>query len=426
MKKVIYLMAVLLISSVGLYAQKSNVKIAKSKSSSIENPDFATAREAIKLALQDETTKNDAETWYVAGMIGYNEYQYLMTKAQENLQQPDPMAIAKAVAESYDYFIVADSLSLIPNAKGKVNTKIHRECSEKLLEYYQRQLLVNGGITANNDLQDYQTAYDMFDKHQSIPLLKMMQEPKLQEQMPLDTNYYAYSSYQAAFAMKLGDHDKVIAIYENIKDKGYKPLAIREWLVQEYIEVKDTVNMLKTINESIEKFPTDPYFLQLLIQYYLNTGQIDEALTYLDKAIERNPDVANYYQVKGSIYAYLYEQEGTHRDDAIKTLKKALELDNSLADANYHLGNIYYLQAEKVKDKAGYINYKDTKAIEAAEKQYTEIYKIAIEYFEKAHELNKTDLATLQRLKSLYYMFMQKDSSYEAKYKQVRDEINNL
>ena len=260
MKKVIYLMAVLLISSIGLYAQKSNVKIAKSKSSSIENPDFATAREAIKLALQDETTKNDAETWYVAGMIGYNEYQYLMTKAQENLQQPDPMAIAKAVAESYDYFIVADSLSLIPNAKGKVNTKIHRECSEKLFEYYQRQLLVNGGITANNDLQDYQTAYDMFDKHQSIPLLKMMQEPKLQEQMPLDTNYYAYSSYQAAFAMKLGDHDKVIAIYENIKDKGYKPLAIREWLVQEYIEVKDTVNMLKTINESIEKFPTDPYF----------------------------------------------------------------------------------------------------------------------------------------------------------------------
>ena len=68
MKKII-LSLFLVISFTLSFAQKSNVSKAKNKAL-MENPDFTGAREAIKLALNDSTTKNLAETWYVAGLIG--------------------------------------------------------------------------------------------------------------------------------------------------------------------------------------------------------------------------------------------------------------------------------------------------------------------------------------------------------------------
>ena len=71
MKKLI-LSLFLVISFTFSFAQKSNVSKAKNKAL-MENPDFSGAREAIKLALADSTTKNLADTWYIAGLIGYKE-----------------------------------------------------------------------------------------------------------------------------------------------------------------------------------------------------------------------------------------------------------------------------------------------------------------------------------------------------------------
>ena len=117
MKKLI-LSLFLVISFTFSYAQKANVSKAKNKAL-MDNPDFAGAREAIKQALQDSTTKNLAETWYVAGLIGYSESDAAYKKAL--LRQPiDTVAKGKAILESYNYFVQADKLDQQPDAKGKV------------------------------------------------------------------------------------------------------------------------------------------------------------------------------------------------------------------------------------------------------------------------------------------------------------------
>ena len=72
MKKLAIMMALVLASTCG-YAQKKAVNSAKNKASNTESPDFAGAREDIKAALENEETKNLANTWYVAGLIGYKE-----------------------------------------------------------------------------------------------------------------------------------------------------------------------------------------------------------------------------------------------------------------------------------------------------------------------------------------------------------------
>ena len=56
MKKLV--LSLLLVGSIsGMYAQKANVSKAKNKVL-METPDFAGARELIKPALEEETTKN--------------------------------------------------------------------------------------------------------------------------------------------------------------------------------------------------------------------------------------------------------------------------------------------------------------------------------------------------------------------------------
>ena len=132
MKKTILFIALALVSG-NIFAQKANVNKAKTKAYS-EEPDFEGARALIQAALADETTKNDPNTWYVAGLIGYLENEK-MTLAAQYGQPIDNARKGQVVVESYDYFIKADQLAQIPDEKGKVNTKVIRDVKSKLQNY---------------------------------------------------------------------------------------------------------------------------------------------------------------------------------------------------------------------------------------------------------------------------------------------------
>ena len=80
MKKTL-IFAALLLAGTGCMAQKANVRKARNLALA-ENADFAGARTAIKEALQDETTKNQTETWYLAGLIGYEQNKRELQKLQ--------------------------------------------------------------------------------------------------------------------------------------------------------------------------------------------------------------------------------------------------------------------------------------------------------------------------------------------------------
>ena len=142
MKKLV--LSLLLVGSIsGMYAQKANVSKAKNKVL-METPDFAGARELIKPALEEETTKNQANTWYVAGLIGYKEKGKMET---DNILDPtkiDQNAKGAAVMESYAYLVKADSLDQLPNEKGKVKPRFRKDIKRMMREYYNFDLIGYG------------------------------------------------------------------------------------------------------------------------------------------------------------------------------------------------------------------------------------------------------------------------------------------
>ena len=412
MKKTLILAAVVLMSA-GCYAQK-NPLVKKSKSIMMsENADFSEARRLMGEALEAEQT---AETYYWAGMIGYQE----LTK--ENYNQLMGMGVNQAkagaaVEESYKYWLKADELAMIPtyDKKGRevVDTKTRNNISKKMLEYYKNQELVKYGIYLNEQ-RDFAGAYQAFKMHIAIPDLPLMDNEKMQKEMPRDTTYIQYKYYAAIFAVQSGMHPEAIAILEELKNGDYEPISVNQFLYQEYVELKDTANFLATLEHAIERFPGEPWFLQNLINYYIFSGQEQTAVEYLAKAIEREPNVAQYHHIKGN----LDENLGNY-EDALKDFDEALRCDPNLADAMAGKGRVYYNQAVKLNEEAALIQ--DNKAYKKALDEMNEVFRKSLPFFEKAHEMDPTDRTYMQVLKGLYYRFHM-DAEYDA----ITEKLNNL
>lgn len=402
MKRISLLMAVVLVGTM-CFAQKSNVNKAKNLAANTESPDFAGARAAIKLALEDSTTKDLADTWYQAGMIGYKENEYLFVKSA--VGPIDERAKGEAVAESYNYWLTADELSLIPNEKGKVNKRIHQSITTKMLEYYTQQELVKYGIYLN-DQKEFQRAYEVFKMHLDMPDLKMMQDPKLQEKMPKDSIYNQYKFYMGLFATQAQLHKEAIDVFEEMKDGDYEAISVNQFLYQEYVELKDTVGFVRVLKDAIVRFPSEPWFLQNLINYYIYSNQEEQAVAYLETAIEREPGVAQYYHIKGN----LEESMGIY-DEAINDFQMALSIQPDLADAEAGIGRVYYNQAVKLNDEAFLIQ--DNSAYKAKLQEVDAMFAKSLPFFEKAHSMDPEKRDYIIVLKQLYYRLKMNDKYSE-------------
>ena len=417
MKKSLILAAIVLMSA-GCFAQKNPlVKKAKSAMNS-ETPDFRAARDFIEEALEAEPT---AENYYWAGMIGYKEVE------RENYNQmlgqgADVAAAGLACEESYKYWLKADELAqvLVLDKKGNqvpTDPKMRGRIAKNMLEYYQKQELVKYGIHLNES-RDYAGAYAAFKMHISIPDLEMMQDLKLQKEMPRDTTYTQYKYYTAIFAVQAEMHKEAIEVLNQLKDGDYEAIAVNQFLYQEYLALKDTANFVATLQNAVARFPQEPWFLQNLINFYIFSGQEQTAIDYLAQAIEREPNVAQYHLIKGN----LEENQGNY-EVALVEFDKALALDPTMADAEAGKGRVYYNQAVKLNEAAALIS--DNKEYKKALDEMNEVFKKSLPFFEKAHEMAPQDRSYLQTLKTLYYRF-RNEPGMEDKYNEASEKLNNL
>ncbi len=407
MRKTLILAALVLISA-GCFAQKNPAtKKAKSYMMS-ESPDFGAARASIAEALEQEPT---AETYYWAGMIGYKEVM-LQNYNQMMGQSADVAAAGAAAEESYEYWLKADELAQVPvlNKKGvevPTDPKMRGKIAKMMLDYYKNQDLVKYGVHLNES-RDYAGAFKAFKMHVEMPDLPMMQDPKIQKEMPRDTTYIQYKYYAAIFAVQSEMHEDAIALLEQLKDGEYEAISTNQFLYQEYVNVKDTVKFLETLQNAVVRFPQEPWFLQNLINYYIFTGQEQTAIDYLAQAIEREPNVAQYHLIKGN----LDENQGNY-EAALADFDAALAIDPKMADAMAGKGRVYYNQAVKLNEAAA--NIMDNKEYKKALDEMNEVFRQSLPFFEKAHEMAPEERSYIQTLKGLYYRFGMEDKENEMK-----------
>ena len=413
MKKSIFLAALVLISA-GCFAQKANVNKARSLADA-ETPDYAGARAAIAEALQNDETKDQANTWYVAGFIGYKEFDNGNIKRQIG-QNVDINSWGAAVYESLDYWTKAYDMAMVPTydkkGRAKYDTRTPKSILPKVVEYFQFQPLIAAGFTAYEN-NNPSLAYDMFIAHCNIPEMKMMQDnPEEAAKLLRDSSFYTCLYYAGRFAYEAERYDKAVATLKRMNSEHANANALRkeiiyanEYIYQIYMEQKDTVAAVDFIKGCIDLFPEEPWFMQNLINLYINSGQEEKAIEYLDIAIAREPNVGQYYNSKGSILARI-----GRFDESFKAFEQAIAIEPNNALFLETLGFAYVDLGNKLNDDAAYY---DAKEYAKAKVEIDKAFQNALPYFEKAYELEPDNYDYKRSLRSLYYRLGMNDK-YEA------------
>ena len=388
MKK-IFLSAAFCLALMGTgYAQVKVVNKVLTESRA-ENPNFDEARKQIAAALTNPETENQAKTWFVAGMLENKAFEIERNK-QILGGAPDEEKMYAALLASYNYFIKGAELDQMPNAKGKVKPKYLKDIKATLKN--EQSYFINGGAYYW-DKKEYGKSYEMFNIFTEIPKLNFYKP----EEFVVDSNYHMIQYYAALAASQMENHDLAIAKYNDLKGTGYKENEIYQYLASEYLLAKDSLNFENTLAEGVQKFPNEPYYVQTLINIYINKGDFNKAINYLNNAIEQDPTNAQLFDVKGR----LLEQE-KKMDEALALYEEAIAKNPEYAAAYGNVGRIFYNRAIEENDNAA--NIKSTSEYEKAKKEKVEpLFKQALPYYEKAHELAPEEKEYLVALRGIYY-----------------------
>ncbi|MGM9805232.1 MAG: tetratricopeptide repeat protein [Candidatus Aphodosoma sp.] len=394
------------------FAQKANVNGAKNKALSVDNPDYNAAKDMIQAALANDETKDLTNTWYVAGLVYEKAADAEFLKVQTGIGSDEVMGedALKAVA----YYTKAYEMDLRPDAKGKVKPKFTNKIKASMLNIYRKMMLVNYGVKKFEN-KEWESAIKGFETHVNIVDMPLFENDK---NAPVkDSTYYDIKMYAAQSAWAGDMNQQAIRMYNDLKAFGHKGNTVLQVLCQLYQAEKDTASYIATLQEGVEKYPQEFYYLGNLINYYVYGGEPEKATEYLNKAIEKDPGNPQLYNVKGSMLELKEDYEG-----AMENFDRALSINPQMADAWVNKGRLIYNKAFKAEGEANSI--RDFKQLDAAMEEVNKIYKEAIPFFEKAIEINADDIEAMKILRGLYYRFSDDDPSYQQKYNDIVKRIN--
>ncbi|WP_296929238.1 tetratricopeptide repeat protein [Porphyromonas sp.] len=391
-RKVTLVLLVLMSALTFGYAQTANVKGAD-RLSDASKPNYPEARNLIQQALENPETKDDAKTWYTAGLVEERAFTGENQKSLKGEPQDLPN-MYKALLAMHEYYTKTYEIDHQPNDKGKVRPKFEKKISkayEENLLYY-----INAG-GYYMEQKDFKNALKAFQAFREIKRSPLFEGEKIAQP---DSNSMMVDFFAIITAYQAGDKQLAIQYGEELKGNGYRQNEVYQILAQTYIEEGDTANYITTMREGLKLFPKEPYYSVNLINTYIVQNKYDEARTFLTQAIELNPENPQLYDVMGKLY------EESNEEEAIKWFSKALEVDPNYVESLCNIGRIYYNKAVEVSDK-------EEGGMAAAQKKRTALLNKALPYLEKAYSINPD--ASYYLLGNIYYAL-----GDNAKYEEIQ------
>ena len=389
MKRLLLTVALCVAASSASFAQKKAVKEAQGIAKG-DKADFTEARALIKGALENPETKDDAQAWYVAGFIEDQQFSAERTK-QILGQQPNEPVMYEALGAILPYFKKAYELDQLPNEKGKIKPKYSKDI--KSILGADHVYFFNGGAYYF-DQKDYKKAYDFFNQYLEISELPMFEGTQTAEK---DSTFMTVQFYAAVAATQLQYSPIAIKALERAKSSDFRLNDVYQYLSYEYKQAGDSVNYVKTLEEGYAKFPNEEFFLMSLIDAYIQSSQNEKAISYLNTAIAQKPSDSQLYHALGIVY----ETGIKDYAKAEETFKKALEVNPESVESMSALGRIYYNQAVNKQGEANMIN--DSKKYQEELTIAKDLFKQALPYFQKAHEMKPSESEYMVALRGIYY-----------------------
>lgn len=385
MKKILILISGVLVA-LSASAQKSAVNAAQGKLFDPIDP-----KGAIKLitpALENEETKNDGKTWFIAGnayfMLGEEELKQEVMDQDSNHK----LVAADAFEHAYNCYLESRRLEQIPNEKGKVKDRFKSEIATKMKQTLQTFLAAGSEY---NNLKDYDNVIKNFKLFLDVQKMDVLANDKT---LSTDSLNNQITFYVGEFSLMQKDEATATQYYESLIGKNYEEEIVYDRLVNIYKD-KDEAKFLDIIEKGIAKFPKNPVFIQHLINYYISKNENEKAITYINTALEKDPKNVDYLNVRGNLLQDINDYKA-----AKVVYEEIISINPNHLKANMGLGDIYFTEAEDMYDKASKIL--DDKLYTAKMNETKAVYKKSLDYYTKARNLiDEINPALEKRIKNI-------------------------
>ena len=177
----------------------------------------------------------------------------------------------------------------------------------------------------------------------------------------------------------------------------------------------DTLAAKNYLATGLTKYPDNASILTNLINLYLQTNEDPKKIVeLLDEAKKAMPDNPSLYYVEGNIYAGIKDF-----DAATAAYNKGLEIDPKYDMAYYGLAQVALKKGEAIVEEMNALDVREWKKYDELNAQLIEVYKGAIEPFEKCYEVSSNPdvkAAAADFLKRLNFQLRNVDPKFQADY----------
>lgn len=358
-------------------AQKGKVSSALNLT---ETGDYKKAKEAIDEALEGEVSSEWPKTYYAVGRLAQAMWEAGYEKEDMKLMT----TYDNQLLHAYDNYLKSIEMD---DGNSMENLVIVQ------LPALSNDFLSWAGMEFENENYDKSTlAFEtLLDIQQSDIYLGSV-----------DT-VVVYNTALAAYNAQ--DYEKAIKYLDWTIDLEYEETIPHLLKYQACMDKGDLECAEMALREAFEAYPNDEQILLTMIQFFVDNNKKDDALDYIELAINETPDDHMLYYVRGVLHMQTEDY-----DIALEALKKSIELKDDYFESQYNAGVCYYNKGADLIEEAN--NIMDAEAYNEAISGARDVFLKALPYLERARELNPDDIDTLTSLKELYYR-LQMNEKYE-------------
>ncbi len=424
MKKLLFTLA--LVCSLQLaYAQKPDAEMQKAVDKAVA-------------AAQDAKKATKSATWMNLGkayMTAYNNPIANIapgldkaTFSMMNKEQPASVSNVTLGGEAYEkmqlshidvYFNGAGLLAIVDVTKPSVPGDLLGEAGKAYVKAFElgakdKDIAPKLKEIADAYYNDAFTAYSLGNMAKASDLFKGAYDWSTTAPNTEANIDAAYNSAFTALASK--NYARAEEYYNICLSKDYTSEGnIYAALSEVSLAKADTLAAKNYLATGLTKYPDNASILTSLINLYLQTNEDPKKIVeLLDEAKKAMPDNPSLYYVEGNIYSGIKDF-----DAATAAYNKGLEIDPKYDMAYYGLAQVALKKGEALVEEMNALDVRDWKKYDELNAQLVEVYKGAIEPFEKCYDVSSNPdvkAAAADFLKRLNFQLRNVDPKYQADY----------
>lgn len=378
MKK-LAILAVASVFSLSAFAQDVFKQISKIK-------DYNEAYNLLKSNLSSMSAEQKAKCYNVLVDLAYDKVvkeQATITSNQmaeqfkTKVEPYDTVGLYDAVLQALENGVACDEFDNQPNEKGKVKPKYHKSNGDRL--YAIRFHLINAGIyyQGTNEALAYKNLATYVDSSE-YPLFN-------EQNKSSDTSLTQMAYYAARFAYFAKEYDKA----EKYADIAMKDTTVSDDALQLKLAVmqnqlkshEDTINYVNKLKDIYANDENNDMIFSTICSMLISQNDQDGLNSFIQSKLAKDPN--NFTALAMSGQAAMNNHKW---DDAIGFLEKAEKIQPENVAVLASIGNCYMYKAQDAAERA---SAKGNRISPDAEKVIIDVYQTAINYLEKARDLDK-------------------------------------